>query len=134
MGDTLPAALPVSVAVVSAVFQLMLNAAGMRIRMSFAVVMVGVAASVTVIAAIAVGACATTKTWFAADASVGATIWMVRLSRAAVPPPGPETTSCRESAAEAAVKLPYCSPETTIWSLPAKLLVTLRTSVLPPSS
>src|SRR5437762_14142336 len=28
----------------------------------------------------------------------------------------------------------YWSPETTIWSFPAKLVVTLRTSVLPPSS
>ena len=82
-------------AVVSAVFQLMLTAAGIRIRMSLAAVMLGVAASVTVIALIAVAAWPTTKTWFAADAIVGATTWIVRLSLAFVPPPAPETTSCR---------------------------------------
>ncbi len=95
MGETLLAAFPVRVAVVSAVFQLMLNDAGIRMRMSFAVVMVGVAASVIVIALIAVAARPTTKTWFAADASVGATTWTVRLSLAFVPPPAPPTTSCR---------------------------------------
>src|SRR2546425_8847965 len=41
------------------------------IRMSLAAVMLGVAASVTVIALIAVAAWPTTKTWFAADAIVG---------------------------------------------------------------
>src|SRR5438034_391453 len=106
------ASLTVSVAVVSAVFHIMLNAAGMPIRRSVAAVMVGVAASVTVTALIAVGAWPTTKTWFAADAMVGATIWMVRLSLAAVPPPGPEMTSCSESAAEPAMKLVYWSAHT----------------------
>ena len=111
----MPAPLPVSVAVVSAVFQLMLNVAGMRIRMSFAAVIVAVAPSVTVIGLIVVGACPTTKTWFAADAIVGGgTTWIVRLSPAFVPPPAPVTTSCRLSGPEAAVKLMYWSPETTI--------------------
>ena len=95
MGATLPAALPVSVAVVSAVFQLMLNDAGIRMRRSFAAVMVGAGASVTVIGLIAAGAWPTTKTWSPADAMVGATTWIVRLSRTAVPLPAPETTSCR---------------------------------------
>ena len=36
--------------------------------------------------------------------------------------------------ADGAVKLANCSPETTSWSLVAKFVVTLRTSVLPPSS
>src|SRR5437762_9197278 len=101
----------------------MLNDAGIRIRRSVAAVMVGVAASVTVTALIAVGAWPTTNTWFAADASVGAPIWIVRLSLAFVPPPAPPTTSCREAAAEGAVKLMYCSPDTTSWSLPAKLQI-----------
>src|SRR5438874_315744 len=61
----------------------------------FAAVMVGVAASVIVIALIAVAACPTRKSWSAADAIVGCTIWMVRLSLAFAPPPGPVTTSCR---------------------------------------
>ena len=95
MGATFPAPLPESVAVVTPVFQLMLTAAGIRIRMSLAAVMLGVAASVTVIALIAVAAWPTTKTWFAADAIVGATTWIVRLSLAFVAPPAPETTSCR---------------------------------------
>ena len=63
--------------------------------MPFALVMVGVPASVTVIAAIAVAGCPTAKTWFAADAIVGATIWIVFASPSVVPPAGPETTSCR---------------------------------------
>src|SRR5439155_605584 len=50
----------------------MLTVAGIRMRMSFAVVMVGVAASVTVMALIAVAAWPTRNSWFAADASVGA--------------------------------------------------------------
>ena len=91
----MPAALPVSVAAVSPVFHVMVSVAGIRIRMSFAAVMPGVAASVTVIAAIAVAPWPTTKTWFAADAMVGCTIWIVRLSLAFVAPPAPETTSCR---------------------------------------
>ena len=91
----MPAPLPAIVAVVSAVFQVMLNNTGMRMRMSCAAVMVGVAASVTVIGLSAAGGCPMTKTWFAADAIVGATIWIVWLSLAAVPPPDPETTSCR---------------------------------------
>ena len=73
----------------------MLNDAGIRMRRSFAAVMPGAAASVIVIALIAVGAWPTTKTWFAADAIVGCTIWIVRLSLALVAPPGPVTTSCR---------------------------------------
>ena len=89
------APLPVIVAAVRAVFQLMLNVAGMRMRISCAAVMPGVAASVTVMALIAVAACATTKSWFAADAIVGCTIWIVRLSLAAVLPPDPEITACR---------------------------------------
>src|SRR5207237_8869947 len=52
------------VAVVSAVFQVMLNVAGMRTRMSFPFLMVAVAASVTVIALIAVGGCPAPKVWF----------------------------------------------------------------------
>ena len=95
MVETLVAPVPVSVAVVTAVFQLMLSVAGMRTRMSCAALMLGVAASVIVIAAIAVAAWPTTKTWFAADASVGCTTCTVRLSLALVPPPGPTTTSCR---------------------------------------
>ena len=84
------------VAVVSAVFQVVMSVAGIRIRMSFAAVMVGVASSVTVIGLTPVGACPTTKTWFAADASVGGvTIWIVRLSLAFVAPAAPVTTSCR---------------------------------------
>src|SRR5947208_11540073 len=59
----------------------MVTVAGIRMRMSFAVVMVGVAASVTVIAAIAVAAWPTRNNWFAADASVGAATWMVRRPR-----------------------------------------------------
>src|SRR5216117_3512697 len=74
-----PPALPVIVAVVSAVFQVMLNVAGMRIRMSLVAVIVAVAASVTVTGLIAVAASPTTNTWFAADANVGCTIWIVRL-------------------------------------------------------
>src|SRR6266516_655267 len=108
----------------------MFYVAGIRMRMSCAAVMVGVAASVTVIAAIAVAGWPITKPWFAADVMVGATIWMVRLSVAAVPPPAPETTSSRLSAADGAVKLWYLSPDTTIWSFAAKLVVTLRTAVL----
>src|SRR6266516_5012 len=134
MVETLPAAPPVIVAVVSAVFQVMLNDAGMRMRRSFVAVMVGVTPSVIVIGLIAVGACATAKLWFAADAMVGATIWIVRLSRAAVPPPAPETTSSRESGAEGAVKLVYPSAETMIWSPPTKLVETLMTSVFPASA
>ncbi len=96
MGATLPAPLPAIVAVVRAVFQLMLNVAGMRMRMSFAAVMLGVPASVTVIAAVAVAACPTRNSWFAADAIAGgAATWIVRLSSAAVPPVAPEITSCR---------------------------------------
>ncbi len=96
--------------------------------------MLGAAPSVTVIAAIAVAACPTAKTWFAAEAIVGRTTWIVRLSLAFVAPPGPVTASCRWSTAETAVKPWYWSPETTSWSLPARSLVTSRTSVLPPSS
>src|SRR5207244_4121510 len=91
----LPAAPPVSVAVVSAVFHVMFTVAGMRMRRSVAAVIVARPASVTVIGLIAAGAWPTTKLWFAAEAIVGATIWIVRLSLAAVPPPAPETTSCR---------------------------------------
>src|SRR6266545_3955911 len=134
MGETLMAPVPVIVARVSAGFQVRFTVAGMRMRRSFAAVMVGTAASVTVIAAIAVGACATTKTWFAADTIVGARIWIVRLSVAAVAPPSPATTSCRLAGPEAVVKLMYCSPDTTIWLPPPKSFVTLTTSVLPPSS
>ena len=134
MGDTLLAAPPESEAVVSAVFQIMLSVAGMRMRMSCAAVMLGVAASVIVIALMAVAACPTTNSWFAAATIVGCTTWIVRPSLAAVPPPDPETTSSRLSAAEGAAKLVYCSPETVTWSPPAKSVVTLRTSVFPPSS
>ncbi len=102
--------------------------------MSFTAVMPGVVASVTVIALIVVDTWPTRNSWLAAEAIVGCTIWIVRPSRAAVPPPAPETTSSRLSATEDAVKLLYSSPDTTIWSVPAKLLVTPRTSVLPPSS
>src|SRR5207247_9899134 len=105
----------------------MLNDAGMRIRMSFVVVMTGVAASVTVIALIAVAACPTTKLWFAADAMVGCMIWIVRLSVAFVPAAAPVTTSSRLSAAEGAVKLGYWSPDTAIWFVAAKSLVPLST-------
>ena len=70
----MPFPLPVIEAVVSAVFQVMLNVAGIRMRMSLVAVMLGVAASVIVIALIAVGAWPTRKTWSAADAIVGATI------------------------------------------------------------
>ena len=66
----MPAPLPVIVAVVSAVFQVMLNVEGMRMRMSFAALMVGVAASLTVIGLIAVGGCPTPNVWFAAEAMV----------------------------------------------------------------
>src|SRR5437867_3679466 len=101
------APVPVTVAVVSAVFQLMLKDAGIRMRRSVAALMAGIAASVTVIALIAVGACPTTKAWLATDPIVGARISIVRLSLAAVAPPGPATTSCRWSRTEAAVKLMY---------------------------
>ena len=132
--ETLLAAPPVIVAAVRAVFHVMLDPEGIRTRRSFAVVMVAVAASVIVTAAIAVGAWPTTKTWFAADASVGATIWIVFASTPVVPLPGPKIASSRLSVAEGAAKLVYCSPETLIWSPPVKSVVTLRTSVLPPSS
>ena len=122
------------VAVLSAVFQVMLTEAGMRMRRSFAAVMVDTAVSVTVIALIAAGTCPTVKTWFAADAIVGARIWIVRLSLAAVAPPTPASTSCRRSGPEAVAKLVYCSPDTMIWLPPEKSVVTSRTSVLPPSS
>ena len=95
MGATFPAPLPVSVAVVSAVFHVRATVAGMRIRRSLSAVMLGVAASVTVIGLIAVAAWPTTNTWLAAEASVGCTTWIVRLSLAFVPPPAPVTTSCR---------------------------------------
>ncbi len=130
----MPAAVPESVAVVRAVFHVMLNVEGMRMRSPRAAVIVGIAASVIVIAVIAVAGWATTNTWFAADVTVGCTIWIVWLSRAAVPPPAPETTSSRLSAAAGAVKLLYCSPDTTICWPAVKLLVTSRRSVLPPSS
>src|SRR5438034_362692 len=83
----------------------MLDVAGIRTRRSFAVVMVAVAASVIVTAAIAVGAWPTTKTWFAADASVGATIWIVFASTPVVPLPGPKIASSRLSVAEGAARL-----------------------------
>ncbi len=83
------------VAVVSVVFQVMLSVTGMRMRRSLAAVMVGLTASVTVIGLIAVGAWPTTKSWFPAEETVGATIWIVRLSVAFVAPPDPVTTSCR---------------------------------------
>ncbi len=95
MVATLLAALPVIVAVVTAVFQVMLNVAGIRMRRSPVAVIVGVAASVTVTGLIAVAAWPTTNTWFAAEANVGCTIWIVRLSVAVAPPAAPETTSCR---------------------------------------
>ena len=91
----MPAALPMIVAVVSPEFQVMLDVAGIRMRRPFAAVMLGVAASVTVIGLIAVAACPTTKSWFAADAIVGCTTWIVRLSRETALPPEPEMTSCR---------------------------------------
>src|SRR5437762_13512151 len=105
----------------------MLNDAGIRIRRSVAAVMVGVAASMTVTALIAVGAWPTTNTWFAADASVGAPIWIVWLSLAFVPPPAPPTTSYREAAAEGAVKLMYCSTDTASWSRAARFVGRWRT-------
>src|SRR6266516_992998 len=111
-------------AVASAVFQVRFDVAGLRIRMSFAAVMLGVAASVTVIAPIAVAAWPTTKSWFAADAIVGWTTWIVRLSLAFVAPPAPVTTSCRLSAADGAVKPMYWSPDTRAWLPAAKSLVT----------
>ncbi len=80
---------------VSAVFQVMFAVAGIRMRISCAAVMVGMDASVTVIGLIVVGICPTTKTWLAADAIVGCTTWIVRLSLALVAPPAPVTTSCR---------------------------------------
>ncbi len=56
MLETLPAALPPSVAVTSLVSHVMLKPLGMRIRRSFAAVIPGAtASSVTVIVAIAVG-------------------------------------------------------------------------------
>ena len=78
-----------------AVFHVMLNVAGIRMRRSCAAVMVGVDASVIVIGLIAAAACPATKSWFAADAIVGCTTWIVRLSLLAVLAPGPNTTSCR---------------------------------------
>src|SRR5207244_10126439 len=93
--DTLLDPLPVIEAAVSAVFHVMLNDGGIRTRMPFVVVMVGVAASVIVTALIAVAACPTRKSWSAADAIVGCTIWIVRLSLAFVLPADPVTTSCR---------------------------------------
>src|SRR5438876_1110502 len=67
----------------------MLNVAGIRIRMSFAAVMLGAAPSVTVIGLIAVGACARAKTWFAADAIVGCTMERAAVARGRAPS-GPE--------------------------------------------
>ena len=55
----------------------------------------GVAASVIVMALIAVAGCPTTKVWLAAEAIAGCTTWIGRISLAFVPPPGPDTTSCR---------------------------------------
>src|ERR1041385_8129781 len=46
------------------------NPAGIRMRMSFAALIVGVAASLTVIGLIAVDGCATPKTWLAAEVMV----------------------------------------------------------------
>ena len=51
----MPAAPPASVAVVRPVSHLMFSVAGMRMRMSFAAVIVGLAASVTVMGLVAVG-------------------------------------------------------------------------------
>ena len=64
-------------------------------RRLFAAVMVGAAASVTVIGLRPAGAWPTTKTWFAAEAIVGCTTVMVRLSLAAALLPDPDTASCR---------------------------------------
>src|SRR5207244_13187346 len=109
--------------------------AGRGERRSCAAVIVAVTPSAIVVGLLVAGACPPTKTWFAADAIVGGgTTWIVRLSPAFVPPPAPVTTSCRLSGPEAAAKLMYWSPETTICSLAKKLVVTFTTSVLPPSS
>src|SRR5438876_1185653 len=48
----------------------MLNPEGIRMRMSFADLMVGVAASLTVIGLIAVGGCPTPNVWLAGEAIV----------------------------------------------------------------
>src|SRR5438093_819965 len=50
----------------------MLNVAGMRMRMSFAFLMVAVAASVTVIGLIAVGGCPAPNVWLEPEAMVWA--------------------------------------------------------------
>src|SRR5712691_8731326 len=106
----------------------MLKPAGMRIRKSLAAVMLGVAASVTVIVLIAVIGSPTVKLWFAAEESVGWLMVMVFESVAAVPPPAPERTSCRVLAAEGAVKFAKLRPATVSWSPAAKSVVTFRTN------
>src|SRR5438552_8534079 len=75
----------------------MLTEAGMRMRRSFAAVMVDTAVSVTVIALIAAGTCPTVKTWFEADAIVGARTWNVPLSLPGVARRTAPTTSRRLS-------------------------------------
>src|SRR2546426_6108785 len=98
----------------------MLTEAGMRMRRSFAAVMVDTAVSVTVIALIAAGTCPTVKTWFAADAIVGARIWIVRLSLAAGAPPTPARPSCRRVRPPGGPQVLFFSPGTLIWVAPPK--------------
>ncbi len=91
------------------------------------------AASVTVIVLMAVGGSPTIKLWFAADESVGAEMVIVLSSTAATCPLF-RTSSSRLSAGDVPVKSMKLRPETVIWSPAAKLAVTSRTSVWPPSS
>ena len=133
----MPAAPPPRVIVVTAGSQVMLSAAGIRMRMSCVAVMTAVGASDTVIVIAAVETCPTVNVWFAAEESAtvpGSTMEMILSSVAAVAPPAPATTSCKLLADEAAVKFMNLSPAIVTWSLPAKFEVTLMTAVLLPSS
>ena len=132
---TLPDAVPPSVTVVTVGSHVMLNVAGIRIRMSLAAVIVTDDASVTVTTLAVVVACPTVKLWFAAEEMVApAAIVIVLSSVAAVAPPVPAVTSSRLSAAETAVKLVNLSPVIVSVCPAVKFDVTFNTTVLLPSS
>ena len=127
----MPAAPPPSETVVTVASQVMLSAAGIRMRMSWAAVIVGLELSVTVSVLAVVEPCPTVKTWFAAEERAASVMMVFVLSSvAAVAPPAPDRTSWRLLADEAAVKFVNLSPAIVNWSLPAKLVVTLILTVL----
>src|SRR6476661_6751129 len=99
------------VAVVAVASHVMFSAAGIRMRMSFAAVMVATAASVTATALIAVAGAPTMKTWSSAEERVGETIVFVRLSVAATIVAVPSVNSCSAVAGDVAEKFMNRSPE-----------------------